>query len=331
MLLSPLEFADFDEWRREANHRLRALTGADKAVFFLPGHGAWCDELDPSAHAEYEAHFHRLDRGATLSLTRGLSVASHSQLYDKDEFLRSEWYNDFLVPYRCFGTLGLTVEVAEATPPWSFVALQGERREMRPFGRRVRAHLELVAAAFRAGVETALGAVVWRDALAASLDRVADRLAVYDRRARVVHRNVALRETLKGEPERRRVRHAMESAARSAASPEAGGLPRRSVRTERGSYLVRAFRASEGFRGPVVVVALEPRFPIPIGNADLEERFALTPREIQVARWISAGESNAAIADTLGISPHTARRHTEAILRKLGIASRAQVLERITR
>jgi DNA-binding CsgD family transcriptional regulator len=52
---------------------------------------------------------------------------------------------------------------------------------------------------------------------------------------------------------------------------------------------------------------------------------ALTPREMEVARLLARGESNARVAELLAISPHTARRHTENVMFKLGARSRAQV------
>lgn len=52
---------------------------------------------------------------------------------------------------------------------------------------------------------------------------------------------------------------------------------------------------------------------------------ALTAREREVAQLLACGESNARIAELLRISPHTARRHTESVMLKLGAKSRAQV------
>ena len=56
----------------------------------------------------------------------------------------------------------------------------------------------------------------------------------------------------------------------------------------------------------------------------------LTPREMQVARLISAGRSNKEIAAELVISQRTAEGHVERILTKLGFTSRAQVAAWIT-
>jgi len=49
----------------------------------------------------------------------------------------------------------------------------------------------------------------------------------------------------------------------------------------------------------------------------------LSPREIEVLRRVSLGESNKEAALRLGISPSTVRTHLESIFRKLGCKSRA--------
>ena len=54
-------------------------------------------------------------------------------------------------------------------------------------------------------------------------------------------------------------------------------------------------------------------------------RLRLTRREGEVAALLAGGGSNADIATALGISPHTARRHTESVMLKLRARTRAQV------
>jgi DNA-binding CsgD family transcriptional regulator len=58
-------------------------------------------------------------------------------------------------------------------------------------------------------------------------------------------------------------------------------------------------------------------------------RFGLTGRELEVAHLLAEGRSNAAIARTLSISPHTARHHTQRVLGKLGVHSRAEAGARL--
>ena len=59
--------------------------------------------------------------------------------------------------------------------------------------------------------------------------------------------------------------------------------------------------------------------------AVLADRYPLTGRETEVAHLLLLGRSNAAVAAALGISESTARHHTERVLVKLGVSSRAEV------
>jgi DNA-binding NarL/FixJ family response regulator len=58
-------------------------------------------------------------------------------------------------------------------------------------------------------------------------------------------------------------------------------------------------------------------------NGHLQLQYGLTAREQAVAVLLAQGRSNAAIAEALQISTHTARHHTQRILAKLGVHSRA--------
>ena len=63
----------------------------------------------------------------------------------------------------------------------------------------------------------------------------------------------------------------------------------------------------------------------------LQEEYGMTPREVEVALLLSEGLSNNALARQLGISPHTARHHTQRVLGKLGVHSRAEAGARLRR
>jgi DNA-binding NarL/FixJ family response regulator len=65
----------------------------------------------------------------------------------------------------------------------------------------------------------------------------------------------------------------------------------------------------------------------PLGEnraAYLEGRYKLTAREAEVAMLLAQGRTNETIAQTLRISSHTARHHTQRILTKLNVHSRAE-------
>lgn len=57
-------------------------------------------------------------------------------------------------------------------------------------------------------------------------------------------------------------------------------------------------------------------------------REPLTPRELEVLRLLSEGQSNPEIARTLVISKATAKVHVERIIRKLGVSDRTQAAVR---
>jgi non-specific serine/threonine protein kinase len=61
----------------------------------------------------------------------------------------------------------------------------------------------------------------------------------------------------------------------------------------------------------------------------LHAEHGMTPREIEVAMLLIEGCSNRTVANRLGISPHTARHHTQRVLAKLGVHSRAEAGARL--
>ena len=63
----------------------------------------------------------------------------------------------------------------------------------------------------------------------------------------------------------------------------------------------------------------------PAGRQALRSRFLLTERECDVAWQLHAGRTNLQISQALGISPSTARHHTERVLDKLGIRTRSAI------
>ena len=67
------------------------------------------------------------------------------------------------------------------------------------------------------------------------------------------------------------------------------------------------------------------------GNAEpqvltsLRQKYRLTPTQARVATLLADRLTNAEIAVVLSVQPSTARRHTEAVLLRLGLNSRFKV------
>lgn len=80
-------------------------------------------------------------------------------------------------------------------------------------------------------------------------------------------------------------------------------------------------------RAVVAGLSVRPAQPRP-GFAPLPEAPStpLTPREVEVLAAIADGLGNKAAARRLGISPHTVKFHIESLFRKLGAATRAEVV-----
>jgi DNA-binding CsgD family transcriptional regulator len=199
-------------------------------------------------------------------------------------------------------------------------------------------------------------------ALIAAVEAAEDGLCVTNRQGGLLYQNGALRRLITTEPERRALEAAIADArnaalargdqdqlgARSAvaASSEsrhgssvtmtAGDSRRPSVtlhvRTSTSEYRVRCATVGASDRGweETTIVAWVRRCrPRHLTLETLRERYGLTPREVRVASLVAARSGSREIAEALGISAHTARRHAEAVLRKLGVHSRADVRERL--
>jgi DNA-binding CsgD family transcriptional regulator len=91
-----------------------------------------------------------------------------------------------------------------------------------------------------------------------------------------------------------------------------------------GSYELRAFTTPSLLTRPGVMVWVERDALLP-PPGQLEAHYGLTPRQAEVALLMAKGLSNRAIAERLVISPHTARRHAEKVLKKMNLSSRAGV------
>ena len=90
--------------------------------------------------------------------------------------------------------------------------------------------------------------------------------------------------------------------------------------------IARAITLSAGMSPAAVAVVAERIGPSVASTVAQQIHARLSEREMEVAELLARGCSNDEIAQRLGISAHTARRHTEHVFDKLGVRTRAAVV-----
>ncbi len=93
------------------------------------------------------------------------------------------------------------------------------------------------------------------------------------------------------------------------------------VATPRGIDLrVQGVSSSPDGETVLRVEAIQPDEGSPLER--LERRYGLSAREADVAVWLSRGKANRDIAEILGLSPMTVKKHLERVFRKMGVENR---------
>ncbi|WP_412061748.1 response regulator transcription factor [Rubrivirga sp. IMCC45206] len=340
-LLSPLAAPDVDAWRRDAMGAVCGVVGAETGTFTLPGRPcvvqvyALDDGVSQVANRYLEdvcseqgpAPDPVLDAWYRVTTARGVEVWD---MHVADHLLGGRglaWDNEFchevLRPHGLDDTHALFVPSA---PGCSMLAVHNLHRPAAP-GEHL-ALLHLLFPAFKAGLD----ALARFDAQRTALDVLAEPLAVFDLAGREVHRNPALAALLAVDPGADRVCAEMGALAAGLRAlgtgrpGDAAGAPvERAVATPSAAYRLRGALLGAGLFGAdgAVMVSVQREGAPPLPSAEvLRERHGLTRREAEVALLLAEGLSNAALAERLFISPHTARHHTERVLDKLGLTSR---------
>ena len=175
---------------------------------------------------------------------------------------------------------------------------------------------------------------------AQALDAVRDGLAFFDGAGRQVHANrrwnslapaVRTSSTIDEIADFIRELASIIEHRRLAAPVVVDDILQRRVETAHGRVCMRgSFVGVDLFNcGPLLLLNLEAERLDPT-DQELKRQYGLTRQEIRTVRLITEGSSNAEIADALSISQHTARHHTENVMRKLGVRSRRDVRRRIS-
>jgi DNA-binding CsgD family transcriptional regulator len=140
--------------------------------------------------------------------------------------------------------------------------------------------------------------------------------------------NSAAERILSADAERGDIAREMRSVSRAALTDRRGQAAEVEVATREGRYRMRARILVERIREirtRAVLVTIERAAAHLPSRPCLMQRFGMTAREADVALLLARGKRNTAIAEELMISTHTARHHTESVLSKLSLHTRAEV------
>jgi DNA-binding CsgD family transcriptional regulator len=340
---------DFTRWP-EALRAIASAYNAPTVVFGAVGsnnEALWqiAPGVDSEYHERYTAYYHRINPIIPIALPSKVgSVLTDEMMLEKREFVRTEFFNDFLKPLDAGSMLGSTVLSEEGL--YCAIAVQrraafGEREIM--FQRRLAPHLARAVQLNARLSATERGSAASADAL----DRLSQGAIVVDAKARVLFANqqAAL---LTGPFGCLRIEGGALEARSASLSPklkgliagcgaphaeEAGGalpLPCEGDGQTIAALVVPLRGEAPAFflsPRPVAVVFLsDPRRGPANCGAQLRRRFGLTKAEAAFALEIVKGDGLQASADRLGVTLSTARTHLARVFEKTDTRRQAQLV-----
>ena len=297
----------------------------------VTGADAWGDcPSPPLAATQPERHVRRLPTGVAISV--GLTSTDLGRLNAALRILVSPHRYDHVDDWRAAVRRSLTPAIDAATRSPS-------AKQRKAHSARELAIARLLRPVYRAALRTRREAYRRDATWTRFLEHTAVGAVTFDGSGTVRHQNRALVRLLIDEPERDRVHRELAVAAQLAlavgshrhGSMSGRGVIDREVRTTVRRYAICGMPVGHGSdarsRGVTVFVERMPRRG---GGPGRRQRdYGLTPREREVAALLASGSSTIEVAGALGISVHTARRHAEHLLSKLGVHSRGAAVAKL--
>jgi DNA-binding CsgD family transcriptional regulator len=332
-ILSVLD-APTEEWAQRVTTRAMALLRAERMFIVLPAHNGFSLHFsDPEmrhAAAEYQAHFHAADvwtgpRRKAL----GIDVYSHHMLLQPGDE-RSEFWNDYILAHRLYQPAGLSCDVDHCPVPASLIAYK-RAVSSRPFGDRELTLLRALQPSFAAAV----GAFCKLQTTARELSSCVDALAVpvlLIGSQGLMHANTAFTRTLgtAAGVTASVVTSSVQKALREWNGTGGGCVAGTVAVAGRRSIAWSLSVLSSLGRGPLALVQFHVAPTVRVTEA-MREQLGLTPRQAAVAQLMADGRTYREVASVLEIRPNTARRHWEQVLHRLGVHSRHDVRDALSR
>lgn len=340
VLLRPLEHPSIDAWRGAVNEALTAAMGGDSAMFQLDSPGLtrhFSEELNPAPLQAYAAEF-MPDLARTKQVyRRALRLAAGNRFTlwkDHLEWLyASDYFQEVVTKLRAFDTLWASAPVEGSPYPAMLHTYHDRPDGGRRFGEEEVQLMRLIQPALEAGVQTVRRVFHARSGLAATIDQLEAAVFAFGLDGRLLHRNPpasALAEAPGGDELSAQAARCARGFARPESLVDPGSVRRR-LRTPKGRFELTASLLPPGMLqlSPTVLVTATNRSERLPTRAEVRERFGLTRRQAEVALLLAQRLSNTEIAERLFISPHTALRHTEAVMAKLRLSDRRLVADRL--
>lgn len=340
VMLAPGAYASESDWHHAIMTTLMPLTGAYKSAIRTPdpsGLRMTPIGFEESAINEHRDYYHRFDFGRALGERPVLgNVFSRNDYYGPrfSSFQRTEYYADYISRYAVFDALCLSSETRHHDK--GTVLYLWHERELSADARRTAlAILRLLAPAFCAGTAMRRQLDRWPGELSAAFDGSSDGYAIYNQAGMVLYRNRSLEQLLAIPANSVRMNDAIAATMCTLRSTTLShgtrieNLPNASTRHFFSGvpFTISACLLAQ-VDTPKFVVTVVRKSATSMNPGDLDrisDFSGLTKRELEVAALLGERKSNQEIATHLGMSEHTARHHTENILRKLGVASRTEV------
>jgi DNA-binding CsgD family transcriptional regulator len=341
-LLSPHAHGSTDEWLFAVMRSMRPLMNAQKAAIRLrtPG-GLRVLGLDHDRVAldSYERHYHKFDFGRAISGNppRPRQYWTFDDQYGARmaDFRRSEYYKDFLAPNRLFHC-GAVATHPRADRSDAILYVHRDRRSAPNFDAESKGIMQLVAPVLAAALRASRIAGPSYESFVATIDDLRDGCALFAPTGLLLHRNPALSSLVETQPYGADVWMSIQAAARDVLEIFLKTTDVRDLASHRSKQCIvrgRTYTVSacvigyfDDVRSTAILVIVKPSSESSHGfDPDAGARFDLSPRQCQVARYLAARLSAKEIAARMGISEHTARHHTESVMKKLGVTIRRAV------
>ena len=237
--------------------------------------------------------------------------------YDPAQRRTSVIFQEVYGPLRIERQMALSVPL----PQGEAMIIAGFRQDRMPdYGGGLQAALGLLLPAFEAALHLRRRAAEAGRRTVAGLEATGQAVMLFAPCGTEQHRTRALERLYDAEPDRDWLAAAVQRLAVDLLQGD--GTARRDVALSGGTYALRGGLDASVLGSPGALVAVERTSVLP-PPGHLRARFSLTPRETEVAGLMARGFADKEVAESLFISPSTARRHAERVLKKVGVSSRA--------